>query len=227
MSRVKRLARDDSGAMAILIAVLTVLLVGMGAVVVDLGMARAVREDARKVADLAALAGGQELPDTAAAVAVVADYLDVPESQLTDADLTNGHVTFAPGASGVDNARMTVTTPTETVDFALAGAFPSAADSVDVNASATVELRQPIPPYNLPVLPVVVDQFAAAGPKCMRLRQDPLLPFMPGQSDCSVGSGYFDDDYAMAKVGFGAQARRLATSSRASPGPWITSRVSR
>lgn len=59
-----RHGRADDGAVAILVAMLSVVLFGFGAIVVDLGMARTVRQQAQDSADAAALAGADALYDT-------------------------------------------------------------------------------------------------------------------------------------------------------------------
>jgi Flp pilus assembly protein TadG len=64
---------NDAGAIALVVAICSVVFLLVAALVVDLGMAMESRRDAQKAVDLAALAGGQELPDTTAATAVAAD----------------------------------------------------------------------------------------------------------------------------------------------------------
>ncbi|MGZ8757864.1 MAG: pilus assembly protein TadG-related protein, partial [Aeromicrobium sp.] len=50
--------RDEQGAVAILVAVMTVMLFGIAALVVDLGQARVVRGEAQAASDASALAAG-------------------------------------------------------------------------------------------------------------------------------------------------------------------------
>ena len=54
--------RDDSGATALFVAVITVVLLGVAALVVDVGLLYAERRSMQTAADAAALAGVQELP---------------------------------------------------------------------------------------------------------------------------------------------------------------------
>ena len=81
MSRRDRL-RDDAGAVAILVAILSLVLFGLAAFVVDLGRARAARLELQSVADASALAGANAMyvngiPNTANAAAAVKTYASV------------------------------------------------------------------------------------------------------------------------------------------------------
>jgi Flp pilus assembly protein TadG len=53
--------REDSGVIAIIVAVFSVVMFGLAALVVDLGMAREIKRDAQTAADAAVLAGAGEL----------------------------------------------------------------------------------------------------------------------------------------------------------------------
>jgi len=111
--------RDERGAIALVVAVLTVVLLGMAGMAVDLGHAYVARRDVQKVVDFAALAGaaGNNLPGTtpltcsygrraAAADQAVQDVLrrlgdeaemwqEAPTAQgLVDCDLRNGEVLY-------------------------------------------------------------------------------------------------------------------------------------
>ena len=101
--------RQDAGAVAIFVAIFSAVIFLVAALVVDLGLAMDKRRDAQKAVDLAALAAGQELPDTDAAIDVAAQYLydngwhtvdgvDVSEEELAsmlDDDLeANGEADF-------------------------------------------------------------------------------------------------------------------------------------
>jgi len=142
--------RED-GAVALLVALVSLLLLATGALAVDLGNAFARKRLVQTEVDLATLAGGAELPaadaaSKATAVAAVLDYLQrnatfgQDEStwtvgQLQDTDTANGEVVF-------DSAnRMRVTAPPATVDFGLAGALGFS--SVGVSAVAAAEIRSP------------------------------------------------------------------------------------
>ena len=72
--------RDDSGAVAILVAAFAMVMFGMAAFVVDLSVEKGMRRDAQSAADASALAGANALyaasstPDFAGAVAAVKSY---------------------------------------------------------------------------------------------------------------------------------------------------------
>lgn len=70
------LRRRDDGAIAVMAAILMVVLMGVGALTVDLGNAWARKRSIQSSADLAALAGAQGLPDIAVARAAAKDYVN-------------------------------------------------------------------------------------------------------------------------------------------------------
>lgn len=117
-----RRTRED-GAIAVMTAILMVVLMGAGALAVDLGNAWARKRAIQNSADLAALAGAQSLPDIAAARAAAKDYITrnvingqglsglpsnwdsndpVPttDAQLKDVGRTDGEIEFFLDANG-------------------------------------------------------------------------------------------------------------------------------
>lgn len=75
----RRTRRDDQGAVAVLVAVLALVLFGLAALVVDLGLARDTRRQAQNTADSAALAAGNALylngiADKSASIAAAKEY---------------------------------------------------------------------------------------------------------------------------------------------------------
>jgi Flp pilus assembly protein TadG len=175
----RRNARAEAGAIAVIVAILSVVLFGVAALVVDIGMALESRRDAQKAADLAALAGGQELPSQTKARAMVAQYLTDngwglppgnPQVILNDDDYSNGEVDFGNGLAGTGrpNTSLTVYPPEEHVGFLVAGVFntlsgPKAPTGVDVSAAATVEIRSV-----KNILPFQVPAAAAPGIQCIK-----------------------------------------------------------
>jgi len=153
--------KDERGAFAVMFALLALVLFAVAAIVVDLGNAMARQADVQAQADIAALAGGQELTTTsgtvpAVVVNAVRDYLNenhplnqdcsgdcVVSSQLTNGVLTDGEVRFA-------NGGLQVHTPYENVEFGLARVL--GVNSKDLQADATVGLFSPGPvvPFFLP-----------------------------------------------------------------------------
>ncbi|MDQ1703458.1 MAG: hypothetical protein QOF57_2710 [Frankiaceae bacterium] len=178
MSLRRRLLRDDSGAVAVIVSIMAVVLFAFGALAIDLGNGFARKRSTQTDADFAALAGGTKLPDTAAARQVAWDYLtrNLPQSDgnpaippladFSDGDLTNGEICFpaaddpydaplsGPGGQTCANGsttRIKVIVPKRHVDFGLGKAV--GVNSVDVWATASVALRSPagvILPFALP-----------------------------------------------------------------------------
>jgi len=152
MSRSRpRPRRDDSGVISVIVAIMSLVLLGTAALAVDMGNAYARKRLVQTEADLAALAGGARLPGTTAttreaAVSAVLDYLNRnatfgqattswTTATLQDGSEANGEVQF------LSSSRMRVVAPPATVEFGLAGALGFS--EVDVNAEATVEIRSP------------------------------------------------------------------------------------
>ena len=59
--RIARSRRDDDGAVAILVALMSVVLFGFGALVIDIGHAQVVRSQGQSTVDAASLAGVRAL----------------------------------------------------------------------------------------------------------------------------------------------------------------------
>ncbi len=185
--------RDDRGAVSVVVALMSLLLLGTAALAVDMGNAYARKRLVQTEVDLAALAGGANLPastpaDENAAVAAVLDYLQRNSTfgqdelswtavDLQDGELGNGEVFF-------DNPnRMRVVAPSATVDFGLAGAMGFS--SVDVSATATVEIRSPGR-----VLPTFLLEACSYGPQVLKDgNQDPEPEPIYVPSSTSNGNG--------------------------------------
>jgi Flp pilus assembly protein TadG len=134
-STVRRRRDDESGAVAIMVGVLCVVLFAVAALGVDLGNAMNRKQLTQNSADFAALAGGNNLPDTGSnTVQAVADYLnenqppsddvldcnpdagdEITVGMLTDGNEINGEVTFPTGTT-----RIRVVSPAARVQFGLA-----------------------------------------------------------------------------------------------------------
>jgi hypothetical protein len=162
---------DDRGAIAVLTAVLTVLLLGVSALAVDLGNMYARSGDAQKAADLAALAGAAVLvpqddrrgqpgaSDIARAReeahrvlienAVYSDDtgFDLPAAGhevWTDGNPLNGEIGVDVGAMQV-----TVVVPPRTVHFGLARVFGFSESTVSARAVAEVRAPGQLLPFYL------------------------------------------------------------------------------
>ncbi len=151
-----RAERDESGAVAIMVAVLSVVLFSVAALVVDLGNAMNREQLTQNSADFAALSGAGMLPDTGIlTIQQVADSLNenqpssdgsdacnpdadalVTPGMLTDSDDANGEVSF-PAGSG----QMRVLAPRARVQFGLANVMGF--ESACVQGEATVMVGTP------------------------------------------------------------------------------------
>jgi hypothetical protein len=165
-------ASDQSGAIAVMVALLAVLLLSMGALTVDLGNAYVHKRDMQKRADFSALAGGlgDDLPMTPAgggcgygqaavatdqAIIDVADYLSthydttVTPADLVDCNFTNGEADYGSFSwSGTawtfaqNKDQIGVVTQANRVDFGMARVLGF--QNVDVNGVATVQIKSPL-----------------------------------------------------------------------------------
>ena len=137
----------DAGAVAVIVALCTVVLFGIAAMAVDLGNGWSRKRSAQTDADFAALAGAAYLPDTNAARSAAYDYLQRnlpksddnadagPVSNYNDGDLGNGEITFP------TTKKIVVWVPKRKVSFGIAAAIGFTA--VHVQATATAEIRSP------------------------------------------------------------------------------------
>jgi Flp pilus assembly protein TadG len=135
MSKRRRAQRDESGAVAIIVAVLIVIVLGIAALGVDLGNAMNRKQLTQNSADFAAIAGANGLPaTTTSTVQLVADYLNdnqpasdsstaecnpdagatITATMLQDGKDYNGEVTFPAGTT-----RIRVVSPGSRVQFGL------------------------------------------------------------------------------------------------------------
>lgn len=171
-----QLLRRDDGAVAVMVIILAVVLFGVGALVVDLGVAFEKRRELQKDADLAALAGGQVLVQSQAdAQKVAADYLRYNGwSTLQDGDLADG--SDANGEAKTTATSLEVIAPTVHVDFGLGRIFllldDQAPTSTEVSARAMVQLESPA--YG--ILPFYLPSDISAGIGCIKTN--------PNADDC-------------------------------------------
>jgi hypothetical protein len=153
--------RDESGATAILFALLAVVLFAAATFAVDFGNAWARKRDVQTQADLAALAGGANLPSAygdAATLTAVLDYLKrnqawagqdtstITTAMLVDNNDANGEVYWPKGDS-----ELRVVTPEAQVDYGFAPAFGGPTEKM-VQAEATVRIGTPgvLMPFFMP-----------------------------------------------------------------------------
>jgi len=149
-----RMTRDEDGAVAVIVAICTIMLFGFGALAVDLGNGYARTSMSQKDADFSALAGaGQLSGGNSTAIAGACDYLlrNMPPTdsgtsyttcdsatftKLTNGDNSDGEITVSP-----DGTMVTVWTPNRQVSFGLANAIGFS--STQVHRTATAGLFSP------------------------------------------------------------------------------------
>lgn len=184
---------EDSGAVAIIVAILALVLFGFGALAVDISNMLSRKRMAQSSADFAALAGAQDLPAASAAIDTAYTYLAthdfVPEGtftkqQLTDTNLANGEIRVISG-----NRKIVVDLPPRKVSFGLAGALGFS--SGDVSAHAVAALRSPTD-----VLPFFLPTQCSLGPQVLKegaQSSGPVTEPAPVFSPSSSGTGQSPD----------------------------------
>lgn len=181
-------APGEHGAVAVTAAVLAVVLIGMAALVVDLGQAFVERRDLQAHADFAALAAGADLPGIAGskdpdleAVKTAAQYLTVngfdnvaavTPGVLVDGDELNGEVYFE------TDTTFRVMAPVSRVHFGLAAVLGRS--YVDINAEATVRIDSPGRP-----LPFFLPRDCTQGPVELKdnANNNNVITFNPASSN--------------------------------------------
>jgi Flp pilus assembly protein TadG len=128
---------DDSGATALLVAVLLLMLLGVAAVVIDAGMLYAERRSMQTAADAAALAGVQELPADPGNASTVADSYVSANPAGPEAS----HRTFTVSSTNVSNDTLTVHICQPS--YALKMASVLGVSNSGVGAQATAVLTSP------------------------------------------------------------------------------------
>ncbi len=131
----KQHAKGEQGQVLILLVLSMVVLIGMAALVVDVGMGWYARRQLQATVDAAALAGAQNLPDPNAAMATAQDYFGRNPvhgvSAIADTVVTKC-VTTAPGCSPSNAIVVTATARADTFFARVLGI-----DSWTVGAKAT------------------------------------------------------------------------------------------
>ncbi len=87
LSLCKRLLKEERGAVIVIIALAFTALLGFAALVVDIGKVALEQNRLVRAADAAALAGAQELPDTARAQAVAQQYAQLNGVTINPSDI--------------------------------------------------------------------------------------------------------------------------------------------
>ena len=125
----------DKGAIAVIFALILAVIIGIASFAIDAGSLYETRRSAQTVADAAALAGVQELPENPGlAIQKAIDYAALNNLTLTSSDVTISN-TYA------NNDTINVTAINPDAPLYLAGIFGR--DSATVNASASAVIGSP------------------------------------------------------------------------------------
>lgn len=190
-----RRERNESGATAVIVAIMAVLLFSLAGLAVDLGNAWARARSVQKQADVSAIGAGSLLPMTVAnkgaILAAVADRLNenpaigqatVTAVQLQDADLTNGHVSFKndDGSACTDKCTvMSVLPPRAEVDFSFAAVMGFSDTDVQREATVKVESQLPHPTDTMPFWLPAGCSFGSAQPDTSNGNNGPTASATP------------------------------------------------
>jgi Flp pilus assembly protein TadG len=124
--------KDDKGAIAIIFALLLVVIIGMAAFVIDEGSLYQTRRSIQTVADAAAFAGVQELPENPEkAIQKAIEYAALNNLALTSSDITISR-------TYVNNDTITVSAVDPDAKLYFAGIFNKDSATVGANASAVI-----------------------------------------------------------------------------------------
>ena len=138
MSNIKKNISNERGQVVIIVALLLVCLFGMTALVVDVGSIYEKRRHTQTVADAAALAGAQDLPEhPGQAIQTAIDYAD-----LNGVSISEDNIQISESEYGVPNDTIKVT-PTD-INAPLFFARVLGVNSVTVNATATATANGPL-----------------------------------------------------------------------------------
>lgn len=176
---------DDAGAVAVITAICSFLLLGVAALAVDIGSEFEVRRQSQSGADLAALAGALYLPRQPALACRTAlqtlkdntpggqapsDIDDPSACDATTGNTADGQVTI-----GNDSTEITVATPAKVVQFGLAGAIGIQQGATGASATAAIRSVGDVLPY------AFVVGAGGTGIQCIKVGQPPKS--CPGPSD--------------------------------------------
>jgi hypothetical protein len=157
VTRLTRPRRDD-GATAIMVALLALVLIGAGALAVDIGQVMAKRAALQSNVDHAVMAAAAQLnnsgPRNQAVVDTATEYLtkatnQVPDQvaiDLGDGDLSTGHIECA-------NWKVDLWAPVSNVSWGMARAV-TGSEGVDVPAHAAAQIKSPASAGTLPMYAV-------------------------------------------------------------------------
>lgn len=154
-----RHSRDERGATVVMFALLAMVLLGVGAIAVDMGQVYAKRSALQSNVDMAVLAAAPEIDGTnsctSEAIDAAKDYLTKAGNSVdgqASLDLTDG--VMSNGEINCIGWRVELTAPEARVDFGLAKALSETNSGVDVPAFAAAEIKSASGSLSLPMYAV-------------------------------------------------------------------------
>jgi hypothetical protein len=184
-----RTRHDERGATVILFALLATVLLGIGALAVDIGHAYAKRSLEQTDVDLAVMAAAAKLDNGGACNQAVIDeavkFLSksenaVPAQYPIDLGGTPGD---QDGYIHCDKWKVDLWAPSSRVDYSLAGVLPSAPSGIDINAHAAAQIKAARAQATLPFFAV---QGCDTGPQSIRNDSGPQLQIPPLNPDSTA-----------------------------------------
>lgn len=173
--RIRRSRRDDEGVVAVLVAILSVVLFGFGALVIDIGHAQVVRSQGQSTVDAASLAGVRVLANggmPSDVVSAVQHYVDenmgvgltawagckdpTPLAVTDPTDTTDTCISMSTSPTpGITSYQVRVKLPTQNVPATFGGLF--GVSSIGISPIAQALSGQPLPPACGPCNPALDD----------------------------------------------------------------------
>jgi hypothetical protein len=174
IGRISRNRRDDDGAVAVLVAILSIVLFGFGALVIDIGHAQVVRSQGQSAVDAASLAGvrvlangGTTLEVVAAVKSYVTENMGIPDDAwarcrdnpplgfvAADTDETDTCISTSTSPTpGITSFQVRVKLPTQKVPATFGGLF--GVSSIGISPVAQALSGQPLPPTCGPCEPIL------------------------------------------------------------------------
>ncbi|WP_457185377.1 TadE/TadG family type IV pilus assembly protein [Nocardioides sp. P5_E3] len=183
---------DEAGAIAVMVALMAMVILGMAAVAIDMGQVYAKRASLQSAADQAVLAAAAELDGTTVCTAgainaaknyLISNWIDQGGDPKAVGDINlDGSPTDGNGYMNCNKWRVELWTPTAKVNLGLAKAVTSR-DRIDVPASAAAEVRSP----RLATMPFYATPACSTGMQVLStnssgLSTPPVIPLVPSSA---------------------------------------------
>ena len=176
-------ADAENGAVAVMVAILALVILGVGALAVDMGQVYAKRAALQSNVDMAVLAAAAELDSAGSCnsdvISAATDYLQENWIDGTADPLVvnlGGSAGDSDGYIRCDDWKVELWAPTATVNFGLAKALSEDNDSVEVPAHAAAQIMSPASSSGLPMFGVTGCDY---GSQILRDDSGPAAPAPP------------------------------------------------